>query len=184
MQPFCLQLSPDARKLWVDFAQHIESQLGAGGHLEHMKDWGGKLPGNIVRIASLFHILSHDYPQTVDMDARSMEQAIALGHVFIEHARAAYALMGTDERLEAAKKILNWIVRYRKQTFWANECWQALHGSFTHSEQVKNGLGILVDRSYIFELEPEPRRKGGRPRSQEYMVNPRTLDQNDQNDQN
>lgn len=176
IQPFCLQLSSDARKLWVDFAQYIEAQLGAGGHLEHMKDWGGKLPGNIVRIASLFHILSYDYPQTVDMDARSMEQAIALGHVFIEHARAAYALMGTDERLEAAKRILGWILRTRPQSFIERDCWRALRGTFKHMDAVRNGLAVLLERSYVFELASIPKVGVGRPLGQAYAVNPLVYD--------
>lgn len=173
--PFVLNLSAEAYRLWVDFATAVEHELAGGGKLEHMKDWGGKLPGGIVRIASLFHILSQPYPQTVDIGLQSMEQAICLGHVFTDHARAAYAMMGTDEKLEAAKKILGWILRTRMQNFRERECWQALRGSFKHMEQVRNGLTVLVERAFIFEMSSESYTGRGRPCGQSYIVNPATL---------
>ena len=52
---FAIRLSEDASAAWREFALWVESAVGEGGELEHMRDWGGKLPGAAGRIAGAFH---------------------------------------------------------------------------------------------------------------------------------
>lgn len=48
-----IRLSPEARKLYVEYAAYIERKLG--DEWEWMRDWGGKIVGAMLRIAGLIH---------------------------------------------------------------------------------------------------------------------------------
>ena len=48
-------LAPEANRVWDDFYNDIEHDLRQGEPLEHLKDWGSKLPGAVARIAGLLH---------------------------------------------------------------------------------------------------------------------------------
>lgn len=62
-----------------------------------MRDWGGKLPGQTLRLAGLVHVTLHQNPSAENIDAQLMEAAINLSGHFIEHAKAAYSLLGADD---------------------------------------------------------------------------------------
>jgi putative DNA primase/helicase len=94
----------------------------------------------------------------------------------VEHCKAAFALMGADEKLEAAKRILAWIKKPGPEPlreFTARDCWQGVRGSFEHMAEVQAGLEILEDRAFIAELTRDSSGPG-RP-SRFYQVNPGIL---------
>ncbi|MBO4793198.1 MAG: DUF3987 domain-containing protein, partial [Deltaproteobacteria bacterium] len=103
----------------------------------------------------------------------TMRQACALGSFLVEHAKAAYALMGTDETLEGAKKILSWIRRKHAGRFTTQEAWQALRGTFHHMPSLREALKELEDRFYLYEIPAEGQAGPGRKPAPSYLVNPR-----------
>lgn len=169
-RPHLLRLDDEARRLWLDFAQGIERQLAEGGSLHTMRDWGGKLPGQTLRLAGLVHVTLHTVPQEAWIDAALMTAAIRLSEYLIEHAKAAYNLLGTDDTIECAKAILKWLVSERLDSFTARACLEKIKGRWPRMEQVNPGLSVLEDRGYILpEVVESPKR--GRP-SRVYLVNP------------
>ena len=98
-RPHLLRLVAEARSLWLDFAQGIERQLAEGGSLHTMRDWGGKLPGQTLRLTGLVHVTLHAIPQEAWIDAALMTAAIRLSEYLIEHAKAAYNLLGADDTI-------------------------------------------------------------------------------------
>ncbi|MDR1083890.1 MAG: DUF3987 domain-containing protein [Deltaproteobacteria bacterium] len=169
-RPYLLRLDADARRLWLDFAQGIERQLAEGGALHTMRDWGGKLPGQTLRLAGLVHVTLHSHPHEVGIDAALMAAAIRLSEYLIEYAKAAYNLLGADDTIECAKAILKWLTLERLDSFTARACLEKIKGRWPKMEQVNPGLSVLEDRGYILsEVAESPKR--GRP-SRVYLVNP------------
>jgi hypothetical protein len=93
-----LKLASDAYDLWKEFWSEIEIKLADGGMLEHLRDWGGKLPGAAARIAAIFHVTRHAFENERNylISAEDMGAAIRLGHVFLKHALIAFDAMGVD----------------------------------------------------------------------------------------
>ncbi|MBD5417082.1 MAG: DUF3987 domain-containing protein [Desulfovibrio sp.] len=176
--PMRLELSQDAYRLWHDFAAGVEKGLAPGGEFEGMSDWGGKLPGAVARIAALFHLIGHERPADAKIDGETMRRAAYMGALLAAHAKAAYDLMGTDNRLEGGKRVLEWIRRRALQQFSARDCFHGVRGQtsiFTHMEVVQAALEELEERGFIREL-PLGRPAGpGRKPSPQYQVNPATL---------
>ena len=173
-EPVELELSPEAYQMWLAFAGEVEKGLAPGGEFEGMNDWGGKLAGAVVRIAGLFHLVTYDRPEELKITPETMRQAAYMGALLTEHAKAAYALMGTDETIEGAKKVLEWIRRQAADRFTTQDCWQAVRGYFHHMPPLLEALKELEDRSFIKEV-PAEKQKNGRKARPDYLVNPATL---------
>ncbi len=99
-EPELITLSPEAVKLLEDFSVSLEPKLR--GEYADISDWAGKLVGNVLRLAGIlaradkprFERISFDDPQPLVASAAIMRNAITLGSYFIQHAKAAYDLMG------------------------------------------------------------------------------------------
>jgi hypothetical protein len=53
LEPRWLPLSPEARVLWVGFADHVEASVGSGGDMEAIRGLANKLPEHAARLAAV-----------------------------------------------------------------------------------------------------------------------------------
>lgn len=171
--PHMLTLQHEAKAAWLSFASEIELALAEGAALAGMRDWGGKLPGQALRLAGLCHVTLHETPQSHHIDAQTMQAVLQLARLLTEHAKAAFFLMGADEAIECARSILKWITQERLELFTARACLEKVKGRWPKMSLVNPDLSILEERSYIIPQEREPQGRG-RP-SKVYLVNPLTF---------
>jgi hypothetical protein len=148
---YTLYLEEAAVKEWHEFCLHVEGWMREGGPYEHMRDWAGKLPGAVVRLAGNLHCASYalGQPWMTKISCKTMNEAIGLAVVLGQHALAAFDMMALEPRIEDARKLWRWIVRKKKALFMARECFQDLRGSFKTMEPLNRALGILVERFYL-----------------------------------
>lgn len=107
-----LRFSSEALAVWAEFHDATEREFGAGGALEALADWGGKLAGNVARLAGLFHAVAHPVkPWERPIEPETVTAAVALGAYLKPHARAAYQLLGADAALALALRALEAIER-------------------------------------------------------------------------
>lgn len=85
-----VRLSDDANTIREDYQAYIEKKLG--GEWEHMRDWGGKLVGAMVRITALLHLSS--FSATEPISPETMAGATSIAEFLGAHAEAAYQAMG------------------------------------------------------------------------------------------
>ena len=174
--PYILEFTPEAKQEWEEFYLATEVSLGQGGSLETLQDWGGKLPGLAARLAGLVHVMEHGQTAPgMQVAQASMHSASELASALLSHAMAAVGAMGADPVDEVAKLALAWIVRERLQQFEVRDCCRILAGRGLKAPQVKDGLGVLEERGFIFA---QKRKKSGpgRPPSLSYLTNPKTWD--------
>jgi hypothetical protein len=111
-----------------------------------------------------------DTPITV----ATMTAALEVGSYLIDHAIAAFDLMGADPRLEAARRIGRWIVGTGQATFTKRDAFRALRGQaiFSTVDRLTAGLDALEDHGWVRQIALE--RGPGRPVSR-YQTNPAIL---------
>ena len=167
-----LRLSPDAQAVWNGFADDVEHILRPGAKLEHLVDWGSKLPGSVARISGLLHFAEHG-PAGIGkpISPHSVINACMIGGYFIEHALASFGIMKEDARLTAARKILDYIKRNKPEKFKGRDVIR--HTAFETMGEVNPGLIILTERGYILPVTRTPEKGIGRPESDSYSVNPK-----------
>ena len=165
-RPVRLSLDSKAYREWKEFQREIERQMGPGGALERLHDWGSKLPGAALRIAGMLHA-ANDAKWTPAVKRNEIDCATSLCAAIIPHALAVFALVAEDPNVTAAKRILRWLCRQHEPATSKRDCFRALHRQFDTVSDMDAPLAILVDHSYI-----RLRDLGGK-RSFSIEVNPR-----------
>jgi hypothetical protein len=160
-----IRLSEAAHAEWLAFARHIEAAMRPGGEFEHAKDWAGKCPGQAARLAGILHGIeyAHGEPWTVPVAGETMERALAIMAVIARHTLAAYALMGADPGIDAARKVWGWIERGRREAFTARDAFNVLRGTFPKMRPLMDAMEVLEERGYLAITEPETEGPGRRP---------------------
>ncbi len=171
-EPVTLHLDAEASSLFSAWRAKIEPRRRGDADLGHVQGWSSKLDGAVVRIAGLLHLAETLMSGwDVPISAATMSAALEIGHYLVAHALAAFGYMGADPRLEAARRIGQWIVAGQHATFTKREAFRALRGQamFPTVERLIAGLDALEDHGWVRQLATE--RRPGRPQNR-YEANP------------
>ncbi len=131
--PEVLSLDREADHQFRAFRDEIEVSLGEFGTFATIKDWAGKLPGAVARIAGLMHVVEciERQPIVTVISGGTMQNAIRLGHYFASHATAAFQIMGRDS-VALAEHILHTIQRHDMRVFSKSDVHQKSGGELMH----------------------------------------------------
>ncbi|MGG3162153.1 YfjI family protein [Geobacillus stearothermophilus] len=155
-QPIALHLEHEAEKLLSTFQMEVEVNFREGGILhDQLKAWGGKLVGQLIRIAGLLHVTKYaetancieDIPTVIDKE--TLTKAIQLKDYFIAHAEKAFGIMKQNELLVDAQFILGKLLAEQKLVISKQALWQKTKKRFEVAEQLNNTLNMLESRFYI-----------------------------------
>lgn len=153
--PITLHLDAAGRNLLVTLQTEVEKEFREGGVLhDGLNFWGGKLVGQLVRLAGLLHISSHantaedinDIPTIISNE--SLHAAFRLKDYFIAHAEKAFGVMRQNAALTDAKYILEKLL---KEGFIISRqaIWQKTKKKFVTAERLDRSFNVLVSRYYI-----------------------------------
>ena len=161
--PKSISYSPEADISAEHLYYEIEPRLA--DDLEDIGEWAGKLHGNSMRIAGLLHCCQYlNKSADVPVDEKTIHDARKIGLYFLEHAKAAFSIMGMSESQEekGAKYILKRMEKIEGDCITVRDVFRMCHKKegFKTMEEFRPKLDILVDRGYIFI---EPSFTGGRP---------------------
>ena len=114
--PEVITLSVEADKLLEQFAEVLEPKLKT--EYSDIADWAGKLVGSVARISGLLCRASVyrteeflEEPEPLVVSGEVMKNAISIGRYLIDHAKAAFSLMGADDGIKKCKYVLDAIVK-------------------------------------------------------------------------
>ena len=173
--PGPLRLSREAQEVVWRMEAIVELQLGDGGRLEPIRDWGGKMVGHAVRVAALLELASRAgdgrplYGDPVGgwaMDAGTR----------IMWALATHALAVLEPSRSAGSALLAYILR-RAQGLPAGsslrDLWQATRGraAIDSMEDLTPLVERLQERGCLRLVSP-PREGPGRPPSPVIEIHP------------
>ncbi|MDX2032641.1 MAG: YfjI family protein [Blastocatellia bacterium] len=182
------RLSRDANQALATFERNLEPKMAEGREMAVISDWAGKLAGAIVRIAGLLHVAdfaSQPKNSPEEIPLSTFERAEAIGRYFAGHARAAFAEMGADPEIDAAKYILRWLERTKPEDVTKRDIFEGTKARFKKVDAMEPALRLLEAHGYIRTMargeEPE---RPGRKASQLYALNPALLEQYSHNSQN
>jgi replicative DNA helicase len=175
--PALLALDQAAAELLLEFERDLEPRLAAdSGDLAHLAGWAAKLAGATCRLAGLLHLASHlrdGWARPIDGD--TFAGAAQLADYLVDHARAAFDLMGADPRVDDARWLLEWISRTGQVQFSRRDAHQAARGRFRKATDLEPALTLLEEHGWLRRVDPEPSRDPhgrGRPASPRFLVNP------------
>lgn len=168
-------LTPAAVKVLDEFHEQHEPRLHPEfGDLAEIGDWAAKLPGQLVRIATLLALVENPCVDTID--ETWLQQAAEMAPFLISHAVAAFRSMsGSTRKSDRPRLVLTWIRRKKLQEFTIRDVRRALGGQewAQDVESVRDAVDELQDLGWVQLLEDQsPAGRPGRKPSERYAVNP------------
>ena len=161
-----INVSDAAGKILKEFRATIR-QWEDNPALEYMGGFLRKLAGSAMRLAGLIHCWRYDEPEQYSISPIDMQTGVELAKMLFDHAKYLY-LPKSDNRLDNAKKIANWITRFcdgSRQSFNRRDCLQRTHLKI---HEAQPALELLESLNWIarFQTRKETR----------YVPNPRMYD--------
>lgn len=140
--------------------------------LAEIESWAGKYTGAVLRIAGLLHITENNgIPEFSDVSEQTMKNAVRIGEYFLEHAKAAYSLMGADPVNKQGEYLLSKIQKAQVREFSRRDAMRMCRGIKT-AESIQPVLNRLCEYGYIAPKPTEPVLGVGRRPSEVYLTNP------------
>lgn len=166
-----LSLDAAAQAKFMDFACQVEHELRPDGLLHFDKGWGGKLTGKTLRLGALLHCITHERFWDVPIDLNTINQAIAMAIIFVDHAKQYFFMMEHGGVLDVAEAIMKQAVPQQPfATFTLQDVRNALPEY--SNKMISAGLDKLLKSGDIYEdLERyAARATRGRPKGPRYRL--------------
>lgn len=163
-EPIVLVLSQEAYKKFHEFQHLIEKDLRPGGRLNICLGWGGKIPGQALRIAGLFHMVEHGIASKKISEA-TMINSLELCSLLTVHAIAAFGGMEVDSDIREVKEILHWIQENNFTSFIKSDLTKKMQNKIK-AQRIDELLNILIQRNIISSVIKEGKK------TERYNVNP------------
>jgi hypothetical protein len=150
--PQIVTLSEKAYELLRDFANKIEPMLI--DELADIADFAGKFVGATLRIAGLLYLAEYFTQPNSELilSENFMSSAIRIGEYFLEHAKAAYQLMGADEITEQCKYILRQLQKSKPEIITARDVIRTCR-KFKTTDETLPPLTRLCEYGYLKETK-------------------------------
>jgi hypothetical protein len=166
-----LTLSPEAKDLLGAFFISLEPRIV--NDLEDIADFAGKMHGTVLRIAGLLHLAENQESAVeIPLPGITMQKAIDIGFYFIEHAQAAYQIMGTDERIENAKYIIQKLKNQAQKEMSKNYIYNLCRGKLKKMADFNKPFELLQEYGYVREKSTAEINTTGRKPSPIFEINP------------
>ena len=167
-EPLCL--TQDATLVLEKIYLNTESRFHTD--LAEIESWAGKYTGAVLRIAGLLHIAENNgIPEFSNVSEQTMKNAVRIGEYFLEHAKAAYSLMGADPVNRQGEYLLSKIQKAQIREFSRRDAMRMCRGIKT-AESIQPVLNRLCEYGYIAPKPTEPVLGVGRRPSEVYLTNP------------
>ena len=107
LEPRRLPLSSKARKLWIDFADHIERVIAPSGEFEAIRGLANKLPEHAARLAAIPTLINDIH--AAEISGEQMEAGIELANHYASEALRLFGASRIHVDLLLAQKLLTWL---------------------------------------------------------------------------
>ena len=132
--------------------------------------------GSVLRISGILHVMKYPKDSMFDsVDRETMENAVTIGRYFLEHAKAAYSLMGADAVNKNAQYLLS-AIKWERLTEFSRRDAMRLCRRFKTAESLQPVLDRLCEYGYLAAKPQPPAHGAGRKPSEVYLTNPAVLE--------
>lgn len=172
LKPMALCFDAEAKAVWVNFHDEVESELVPGGDMVEARDVASKAGDNVARLAALFHVFEHGPIGNIGVDHMQRAAKIVAWHLY--EARRFLNQFAIPEAVADALLLESWLIERCKTYHSATLPVSLLHKSAPNRLRKKAPLEAALN-----ELENAHRvRLLKQGRRIDIEVNPRIMGDN------
>ena len=162
--PAKIKLSDKAQNQLLSTYQQIELKTADSAEYSKIRDFAGKLPGRLVRIALALHFLSGETFQK-EIDEKTMYAACQFEYFLTTQYGLAIQRTDQTRTLKIVKRILKWFARRNFKIVSQREIYQFLKDDHIRKmEDVYPAIKMMLERNYLHSI---PSKKKGPGRTSE-----------------
>lgn len=151
LNPPPIQLSPEAHKLWIAFADECETELAVGQRLEPVRAFANKLAEQALRLAAVLELM--DNPAATEIHAATFERAATLARYYAGEALRLFEHGSSSIELQRAEKILNWLhEKWGKPAVGLTHIYQLGPNSIRDTKLAREAMKILEDHHWVVPI--------------------------------
>jgi hypothetical protein len=141
-----LHFTPEARALYVDFANAIEGELGPKASLAMAKAFASKLPENAARIAGTLALLAD--PAASQIEAPKLADAIILAKYYLGEAVRLMASGAIDPELRLAESLVEWLHAQAGQTIGLRDIYRLGPNAIRQADKARRVMAVLCEHGW------------------------------------
>jgi Protein of unknown function (DUF3987) len=151
LAPRTLPLSGEARRLWIEFHDHVEKRLGPGGELEPVRGLANKLPEHAARIAAVLTLVHNiEAGEVVDTE---MQAGIALAEHYAMEGLRLFGSSSVNTDLLLAQRLLVWLKDWPEQVVSLPDIYQRGLNAVGDQAIARKLVAILEEHKWLVRLE-------------------------------
>jgi hypothetical protein len=149
--PPVIKLAPEARKIWIGFADDIEVQLKPGGALATVLGLANKLPEHAARLAAVLAMVENIEAREVSAD--QMSAGVMLAQHYLAEALRMFEAGRITGDLLLAEKLLTWLLGRTDGLISLPDIYQYGPPAIRDKDTATKLVAILVDHGWLHPIE-------------------------------
>ena len=151
LSPCVLPLAPEARKMWIDFADSIETQIRPDGALAPVKGLANKLPEHAARLAAVPALVA-DITAAV-LGPEFMAAGIMLAQHYAAEALRLFEASRVNADLMLAQRLLDWLRQWPGPAISLPDIYQKGPNAIRDKATAARLVGILTDHGHLHQID-------------------------------
>lgn len=154
LEPREIGLSPEAKKLWRAFADHVERQSGTDD-IRSISGLAAKAAEHAARIAGVLTL--YENLHAAEIDQAAMSNAIVIVGHYLHEAIRLHNAGRADPKLVSALRLLSWIQGRLERDIRFSEILQSGPNALRTKSAAEAAVAILLDHGWLAETSKRPR---------------------------
>jgi hypothetical protein len=151
LEPRSLPLTPDAQRLWVGFADHIEQAMASGRPLEQVRGFANKLPEHAARLAAVVALVGDIDVGAIDLN--QMRAGIALAEHYASEALRLFGVARVTDDLRLAQRLLDWLLhRWKEPAISLPDVYQRSLNAIGDQATARKLCAVLEDHGWLVRI--------------------------------
>ena len=151
LDPPAMQLTDEARTLWVQFHDAVESDLGPGGTLHSVQAFGAKMGEHAGRLAAILTVYAN--PDAMEVDAAAMACGITLAQHYAAEMLRLQGGASVSSDLRLAARLLAWWQERQDSRCHLASIYQTGPGKVRDAAIARRIVAILEEHGWVRRLE-------------------------------
>jgi hypothetical protein len=166
LAPRVVRLSPEARKVWTAFADHVEKRIGPEGELASVRGLANKLPEHAARLAAVLALVNDI--DTPEIAASELKRGIELAEHYAAEALRLFGAGQISADLQLAQRVLAWL-KSQSKVFSLPCLYQRGPSSVRDKATAEKIVDILYAHGYL-ERRPDGAEIDGKYRKEAWRL--------------
>jgi hypothetical protein len=144
-------MSKTAEARWLEYVQHIESNIGRGGDLESIKGLANKLPEHAARLAGVLTLVKDI--RALEIAVGEMDDGIALADHYAMEAWRIFEAGKVSGDLLLAQRLLDWLhSHWPEDAVSCRDIYRKGPRAIRDKATAKRMVAILVDHGWLVPI--------------------------------